>query len=43
MIEAYQTIREAKKKHKIPDLRTAAFFVSISKIADSYGSMGIFP
>lgn len=43
MIEAYQNIRNAKKKHKIPDLRTAAFYVSISKIAESYGSMGIFP
>lgn len=43
MIEAYRNIRDAKKKHKIPDLRTAAFFVSITKIADSYGSMGIFP
>ena len=43
MIEAYQTIREAKKKNKIADLRTAAFYVSIVKIADAYGSMGIFP
>ena len=43
MIEAYRNIRDAKKKNKIPDLRTAAFFVSISKIAESYGSMGIFP
>ena len=43
MVEAYQTIREAKKKHKITDLRTAAFYVSIMKIADAYGSMGIFP
>lgn len=43
MIEAYQSIREAKKKKNIPDLRTAAFYVSIVKIADAYGSMGIFP
>ncbi len=43
MIEAYQTIREAKRKNKITDLRTAAFYVSIVKIADAYGSMGIFP
>ena len=43
MIEAYQTIRDTKRRLKIPDLRTAAFVVSISKIADSYGSMGIFP
>jgi glutamate dehydrogenase (NAD(P)+) len=43
MIEAYQTIREARRKNKISDLRTAAFYVSIVKIADAYGSMGIFP
>lgn len=43
MIEAYRSIREAKKKNKIADLRTAAFYVSIMKIADAYGSMGIFP
>ena len=43
MIEAYQTIREAQRKNKITDLRTAAFYVSIVKIADAYGSMGIFP
>lgn len=43
MIQAYQSIREAKKKKNIPDLRTAAFYVSIMKIADAYGSMGIFP
>jgi glutamate dehydrogenase (NAD(P)+) len=43
MIEAYRAIRETKKKHKIPDLRTAAFTLSILKIAEAYGSMGIFP
>lgn len=43
MIEAYRSIRDIKKKHKIPDLRTAAFTLSILKISDAYGSMGIFP
>lgn len=43
MIEAYRSIRETKKKYKIADLRTAAFTLSITKIADAYGSMGIFP
>lgn len=44
MIEAYRDIREFKKRHKkIPDLRTAAFAVSINKIRDSYYAMGIFP
>ncbi|MBL7779455.1 MAG: Glu/Leu/Phe/Val dehydrogenase [Chitinophagales bacterium] len=44
MIEAYQDIREFKKRRKnVPDLRTAAFAVSINKIRDSYYAMGIFP
>ncbi|MCS6934592.1 MAG: Glu/Leu/Phe/Val dehydrogenase [Chitinophagales bacterium] len=44
MIEAYRDIREFKKRRKnIPDLRTAAFAVSINKIRDSYYAMGIFP
>ncbi|MCW5906864.1 MAG: Glu/Leu/Phe/Val dehydrogenase [Chitinophagales bacterium] len=44
MIEAYRDIREFKKRHKkVPDLRTAAFAVSINKIRDSYYAMGIFP
>jgi glutamate dehydrogenase (NAD(P)+) len=43
MIESYRAIRETKKKYKIPDLRTAAFTLSILKISDAYGSMGIFP
>jgi glutamate dehydrogenase (NAD(P)+) len=44
MIHAYNEIRETwKKNKKIPDLRTAAFVVSINKIADSYMALGIFP
>ena len=44
MITSYQDIRKFKKAHKgIKDLRTAAFGLSISKIRDSYYSMGIFP
>ena len=44
MIHAYNEIRDAwKKNKKIPDLRTAAFVVSINKIADSYIALGIFP
>jgi glutamate dehydrogenase (NAD(P)+) len=44
MIEAYQDIREFKKRHRsVEDLRTAAFAVSINKIRDSYYAMGIFP
>lgn len=44
MIEAYQDIRNLKKRHKnMPDLRTAAFALAINKIRDSYYAMGIFP
>lgn len=44
MVNAYNQIRDTfKENKKIPDLRTAAFVVSIQKIADSYISLGIFP
>ncbi len=43
MITAYNEIRDTWKSKKIEDLRTAAFFNSINKIADAYYAMGIFP
>ena len=44
MINAFHEIRETyKRKKTISDLRTAAFVVSIDKIAKSYLSLGIFP
>lgn len=44
MIGSYHDIRNIMKKNpKIKDLRTAAFVNSISKIAESYISLGIFP
>jgi glutamate dehydrogenase (NAD(P)+) len=44
MIKAYHDIREFHKSSKsIPDLRTAAFALSINKIKDAYYAMGIFP
>ncbi len=44
MIVAYHTMRDAmREKPAITDLRTAAFYVAIQKIGDSYGTMGIFP
>ncbi|HZF99510.1 MAG TPA: Glu/Leu/Phe/Val dehydrogenase [Chitinophagales bacterium] len=44
MISAYHDIRDVlKSSKKIPNMRTAAFMVSIKKVADSYISMGIFP
>ena len=43
MINAYETIREAKDAKKLPDLRTAAFVSAIEKVAVSYMELGIFP
>ncbi len=44
MILAYREIREAMMQNPdITDLRTAAFYVAIRKIALSYEMMGIFP
>ncbi len=44
MIQAYKDIRAIwKRRSKVKDLRTAAFLVSLNKIADDYISMGIFP
>ncbi len=44
MINAYQTMRDAmREKPAITDLRTAAFYVAIKKIGESYGTLGIFP
>ncbi len=44
MITAYQQIREIqKRKRKVRDLRTAAFVNAISKIANDYISLGIWP
>lgn len=44
MISAYHAIRDTKKSNKkIKDYRTAAFVVSISKVADSYQALGIWP
>ncbi len=44
MIEAYHEIRDAlTAKPELGDLRTAAFYISIKKIALSYDMLGIFP
>ena len=44
MIGAYHEIRNALvAQPELGDLRTAAFYVSIQKIALSYQLMGIFP
>jgi glutamate dehydrogenase (NAD(P)+) len=44
MVEAYREMREAMINNpNIHDLRTAAFYIAIRKIALSYEMMGIFP
>lgn len=44
MISAYRDIRDFKRSNKkIPDLRTAAFALSINKIKNAYAALGIFP
>jgi glutamate dehydrogenase (NAD(P)+) len=44
MAVAYQQIKETwKGDPKIPGLRTAAFVVSINKIATCYEELGVFP
>ncbi len=44
MINAYRDIREFKRSNKkVPDLRTAAFALSINKIKNAYTTLGIFP
>lgn len=44
MVNAYQNMRRVMiDKPGIKDLRTAAFYLAIMKIAESYGTLGIFP
>jgi glutamate dehydrogenase (NAD(P)+) len=44
MVGAYQHIRETlRAQPDLGDLRTAAFFVAIEKVARSYLERGIFP
>ncbi len=44
MITAYHDIRNIwKKKKSLKDLRSAAFYVAIDKVAESYEKLGIFP
>lgn len=40
---SYQFIREHRRKHNLPDLRTAAFHFAIHRVAASYQQLGIFP
>jgi glutamate dehydrogenase (NAD(P)+) len=40
---AYHNIHDAWKQRSLPDLRTAAFYFAIKKVAGSYLDQGIFP
>jgi glutamate dehydrogenase (NAD(P)+) len=44
MVTAYHNMIETRRRHtKMPNLRTAAFFNAIEKIARTYMELGIFP
>ncbi|MCC5846336.1 MAG: Glu/Leu/Phe/Val dehydrogenase [Verrucomicrobia bacterium] len=43
MIRAYDRIHEVWLQRDLPDLRTAAFLLSIERVAESYSHHGIFP
>ena len=43
MISSFHQIWEIQKKHKIKDLRTAAFVCALEKVAKTYTELGIFP
>lgn len=43
MMTAYKSIRGEMKKSNIRDMRTAAFVVSLNKIAADYRELGVFP
>lgn len=43
MITSYHEIRDAMMSLQIPDMRTAAFVVSINKVGGAYEELGIFP
>ncbi len=43
MVNAYHEVRKTLKQKKLKSMRTAAFIVSINKIAISYLDLGIFP
>ena len=43
MITSYHAVRETLKQKNLKSMRTAAFIVSINRIAISYLDLGIFP
>ena len=43
MSESYRSMHETWRERDLPDLRTAAFLISIERIASNYLALGIFP
>jgi len=43
MAKAYASIHETWRSHDLPDLRTAAYYFAIERVARSYLAHGIFP
>lgn len=43
MVRAFNNIYDTWQQEKLPDLRTAAFYFSIQRVAKAYETMGIFP
>lgn len=43
MVSAYHGVREIMLQQEIPDLRTACFVTSVTKVATAYMNRGIFP
>ncbi|MEY4166984.1 MAG: Glu/Leu/Phe/Val family dehydrogenase [Blastocatellia bacterium] len=44
MVHAYQVMRETwKSRRELPDLRTAAFYIALEKVAHDYKELGVFP
>lgn len=43
IVRAYNNIMECWRTNSLPDMRTAAFYYSINRVAKAYETMGIFP
>ena len=43
MTRAYNDVHNCWKSNSLPDMRTAAFYFSINRVAKAYETMGIFP
>ena len=43
MSEAYARMAHARRERELPDLRTAAYLISLERVAQSYLDLGLFP